>query len=148
MSSERVLVAEDDTSILRLVTMVLKRAGHQVDTTNNGSDALRKIELTPYDAVVLDLMMPGGSGFDVLARLQVTDPQHKFVIIMSAASGDVVTKAAACSNVFAVLRKPFELDELIVAVRACIAGFRLSRAPARDQGNDLPKRAIAARSFR
>jgi len=128
MSSERVLVAEDDASILRLVTAVLARAGYEVDTATNGFDALHKIELTPYGAVVLDLMMPGSSGFDVLARLQVTEPQHKFVIIMSAASGDVITRAVACSNVFAVLRKPFELNDLIADVRKCIAAPHLQAA--------------------
>ena len=113
---------------MRLVTAVLTRAGYQVDTAINGFEALQQIELTPYDAVVLDLMMPGASGFDVLARLQVTQPLHKFVIIMSAASGDVVTKAAGCSNVFAALRKPFEIDELTAAVRACIAAPHLRAA--------------------
>lgn len=120
MSSERVLVAEDDPSILRLVATVLKRAGYQVDMAANGYDALEKIERTPYHAVVLDLMMPGSSGFDVLARLQVTEPQHRFVILMSAASPDLVAKAIN-SNVFAALRKPFEIDELTAAVRACVA---------------------------
>jgi DNA-binding response OmpR family regulator len=120
VSSDRVLIAEDDASILRLVTAVLTRAGYQVDTATNGSDALEKIERTPYNAVVLDLMMPGSSGFDVLARLQGTDPQHKFVIIMSAASSDVVVNAVT-PNVFAALRKPFDLGELIAAVHACIA---------------------------
>ena len=120
MSNERILVTEDDASILRLVTAILRRAGYEVDTVTNGRDALERIERTPYDVLVLDLMMPGSSGFDVLARLQVTDPHHKFVIIMSAASIDIVAKAVN-SNVFAVLRKPFEIDELTAAVRGCIA---------------------------
>lgn len=120
VARKRILAAEDDASILRLVTAVLRRAGYEVDTAANGRDALERIERTQYDAVVLDLMMPGSSGFDVLARLQITDPQHKFVIIMSAASPDVVA-GAACPNVFAALHKPFEIDELTAAVRACIA---------------------------
>ena len=126
--SERILVVEDDASILRLVNAVLTRAGYEVDTATNGREALEKIERTPYAAVVLDLMMPGSSGFDVLARLRIIDPQHKFVIITSAASAEVMAKAAVSPNVFAALRKPFEIDELTAAVRACITGDEQSRA--------------------
>ncbi len=64
--------------------------------------------------------MPGASGFDVLARLQAIDPGHKFVILMSAASPDVVARAT-CSNVFAALHKPFGINELTAAVGACVA---------------------------
>jgi len=127
VSKKRVLVAEDDASILRLVTTVLNRAGYEVDTATNGCQALEKIERTPYDAVVLDLMMPGTSGFDVLTRLQVIDPLHKFVIVMSAASRDLVAKALSL-NVFAALHKPFDIDELTAAVRRCVAAPPQSRA--------------------
>jgi DNA-binding response OmpR family regulator len=121
MCKKRILVAEDDPSILRLVTAVLTRADYEVDTATNGYVALDKIALTPYDAVVLDLMMPALSGFDVLARLQAGELQHKFVILMSAASPDVVANAAASRNVFAALHKPFEINDLTAAVRECIA---------------------------
>ncbi|MEK6373019.1 MAG: response regulator [Acidobacteriota bacterium] len=119
MARNRILVAEDDASILRLLTAILRRAGYEVDTATNGRDAIERIERTPYDAIVLDLMMPGSSGFDVLAHLKFSDPQHKFVIIMSAASPHIVANAVS-ANVFAALHKPFEIDDLTAAVKACI----------------------------
>lgn len=119
-AQKRILVTDDDPAILRLVTAVLRRANYEVDTAAGGRDALEKIDLTQYDVVVLDLMMPEVSGFDVLARLQVRGPQRKFVIIMSAASHDVVANAVS-KNVFAALRKPFEIDKMLATVRACIA---------------------------
>jgi len=120
MAPKRILVADDDPSILRLVTEILKRANYEVDTAANGREALAKIERTRYDVVMLDLMMPGVSGFDVLARLPVRRPQPRFVVIMSAAPADVIANAVSL-NVFAALRKPFELGEIITTVRACIA---------------------------
>ena len=116
----RILVADDDPSILRLVTAILRRSHYDVDTAVNGREALEKIERARYDVVMLDLMMPELSGIAALARLQVRDPRPKFVIIMSAASSTVLA-AAAGPNVFAALRKPFEIDELLATVRECIA---------------------------
>jgi DNA-binding response OmpR family regulator len=124
VAPKRILVTDDDPSIRRLVSAILKRAGYQVDMASGGRDALEKIALTPYDAVMLDLMMPEVSGFSVLARLPVRSEQPRFVIVMSAASPDVVGSAFAFPNVFATLRKPFEMDELIATVRACIEAPR------------------------
>lgn len=120
MAPKRILVADDDPSILRLVAEILKRANYEVDTAASGREALAKIEKTRYDVVMLDLMMPGVSGFDVLARLPVRRPQPRFVVIMSAAPPDIIANAVSL-NVFAALRKPFALGEIITTVRACIA---------------------------
>ncbi len=123
-AKKRILVTDDDPSILRLVRAILKRADYEVDTAVNGREALEKIELTHYDVVVLDLTMPEVSGAEVLARLQVRDPKPKFVVIMSAETPDVIAKNAESMNVFAALRKPFEIGDMIATVRACIAGRR------------------------
>ena len=120
VAPKRILVADDDPSILRLVEAILTRANYVVDTATDGRDALAKIERTRYDVVMLDLMMPEVSGFDVLARLPVRRPQPRFVVIMSAATPDVIANAVSL-NVFAALRKPFDLDEMITTVRACLA---------------------------
>ncbi len=117
---KRILVTDDDPAIVRLVAAILKRAKYEVDTATGGREALAKIDLTHYDVVVLDLMMPEVSGFDVLAHLQVRGSLPGFVVVMSAASREVVMSAVS-RHVFAALRKPFEIDEMIAAVSACIA---------------------------
>lgn len=124
---KRILVTDDDACILRLVATILRRAGYDVDTAVNGHQALEKINETDYDVVVLDLMMPELSGFEVLARLQTREGAPRYVVVMSAASQDIVTNAIN-RNVFAALRKPFELDELIAAVGGCIAQADASAA--------------------
>jgi DNA-binding response OmpR family regulator len=117
---KRILVTDDDPAIRTLVATILRRADYDVDTATSGRDALEKIGLANYDVVMLDLMMPELSGFDVLAHLRSRDPQRKFVVVMSAASGDMVASSVG-GNVFAALRKPFAIDEMIATVRACIA---------------------------
>lgn len=115
----RVLVTDDDPSIRLLVATILRRAQYDVDTASNGAEALRKSEGTFYDVIVLDLMMPLLSGFDVLGRLQHREGKPKFVVVMSAASQMVLSSATA-PNVFATMRKPFEIDAIIDAVAACV----------------------------
>lgn len=123
----RVLVADDDTSIRVLVTAVLKRARYDVDTATNGRDVLEKVRAAPYDVVVLDMMMPEVSGFDVLKRLPPREPcRGKFVVIMSAISAEALAKIPR-GNVFAALRKPFEIADLVSAVDACIASACAAR---------------------
>jgi CheY-like chemotaxis protein len=116
----RVLVTDDDPSILLLVSTILRRADYTVDTANNGKEALRLSELTQYDVIVLDLMMPQLSGFEVLRLLQHRDVRPRFVVVMSAASEPVLLKAGG-SNVFATLRKPFDIGAITDAVGACAA---------------------------
>lgn len=119
MPSKRILVVDDDAAILRLVTTVLRREHYDVDSANGGRKALSKIELTQYDVVVLDLMMPDVSGLDVLKGLAVRHPQIQCVVIMSAASHFDLANSVT-PNVFAALRKPFDIEALITAVRGCI----------------------------
>jgi len=120
MPRKRVLVTDDDPSILRLVSIVMARAGYEVDTATGGEDALQKAALEQYDVIVLDLMMPNGSGFDVLARLPIRHSRPRYVIVTSAASPDMLRKAVG-QNVFAALRKPFDIAEIVETVRACMS---------------------------
>jgi len=90
-----------------------------VDTAGGGGEALSKIELTLYDVIVLDLMMPEVSGVDVLRSLHARRPQVKCVVIMSAASS-LEMGSSIHPSVFAALRKPFDNVDLINAVRGCI----------------------------
>jgi DNA-binding NtrC family response regulator len=140
MPPKRILVVEDDVSILRLVATVLRRENYDVDTASGGKDAISKIEqLTRYNVVVLDLMMAAVSGLDVLKKVAVRYPQIKCVVIMSAASSRVVTNSIT-PNVFAVLPKPFEIGELIKVVAGCIEAARQPAEPP-DNLEPVPKAA-------
>ena len=120
MPPKRVLVVDDDRSILRLVATVLKRELYEVDTASGGREALARIEETLYDAIVLDLMMPDINGLDVLKVLQSREPRVKCVVILSAASPlDIADSTNPC--VYIALRKPFDNANLIRAVRECLA---------------------------
>lgn len=131
MLRPRVLVTDDDPSILLLVSTILRRADYTVDTATNGKEALRKSELTQYDVIVLDLMMPELSGFEVLERLQQRAVRPRFVVVMSAAS-ETSLLAARGSNVFAALRKPFDISAITDAVGACVGQIQQGSSPRRE----------------
>jgi CheY-like chemotaxis protein len=118
VTPKRILVVDDDGSILRLVATILRRELYHVDTAGGGREAIAKIELTSYDVIVLDLMMPDVSGLDVLRSLEVRTPRIKCVVLLSAASSFDVARSKN-PNVFAALRKPFDNSALIAMVRGC-----------------------------
>jgi CheY-like chemotaxis protein len=120
MSAKRILVTDDDPTILRLLSVILRRANYHVDTAANGREALAKSEQTQYDAVVLDLMMPVMDGVEVLSRLSARPRKPKFVVLMSAAPADAILKAIT-PHVFATLQKPCGINDIVATVGACIA---------------------------
>ena len=97
---------------------VLAREGYQVDEAYGGREALEKIAWDGYDAIVLDLMMPEISGFDVLSAISQVRPNSKCVVVISAAASQRIGEAES-PLVRARLRKPFEISDLVAAVRGC-----------------------------
>ncbi|GAC1429842.1 MAG: hypothetical protein NVSMB68_02140 [Thermoanaerobaculia bacterium] len=140
MPPQRILVVDDDPSILRLVATILRREQYDVDTANGGREALSKIELSVYDAIVLDLMMPDVSGLDVLEALYARAPRVRCVIILSAGSS-VEINDSINPIVFGALRKPFNNAELISTVTRCIESHGGPLRPA--VGVVLPVKRVA-----
>ncbi len=118
MASLSVLVVDDDASIRGLVRIVLRRERFEVDEASNGNEALARLRIKKYDAVVLDLMMGPGNGFEVLDALNDHRPGEKCVIVVTAATPAVIDDLRS-DNVFAKLRKPFDINELVGQVRRC-----------------------------
>jgi DNA-binding response OmpR family regulator len=114
-----ILVVEDDDHIRTLVARMLRRAGYQTDEACDGQQAIDKIRENGISAIILDLMMPRVSGFDVLAFLKNHDPHRKCVIVLSAALPETIDGLDP-NLVYARFRKPFDLDAVIDAVRRCV----------------------------
>jgi len=115
----RVLVVDDDTPVRELIRAILVRDGMTVEEARDGEEALRKIRAGEFQAIVLDLMMPKVSGYQVLEALTAERPSSRCVVIVSAAASSAIDKADP-TIVRAKLRKPFEIEELSAAVRACV----------------------------
>lgn len=117
MSAKAILVVDDDRAIRTLIRLILQRAGYDADEADSGNQAIARIREKRYDAVVLDLMMPDGSGEDVLDVLK-EHPLVKCVVLISATSAAKLAKIDDL-NVVAKLRKPFDINDLVEAVGRC-----------------------------
>lgn len=120
-----VLVVEDDPAIRRLVTMVLKRCGYRVDAAADGLEAVLKLGIAEFDVIILDLMMPHIDGFTFLNTFAENDPERLRKVIVTSAASPAVIRDRLDREPFAVLPKPFDIDDLVSKVRSCIAAQAL-----------------------
>lgn len=111
----RVLVLDDDLSMQKLVSLLLKRKGYRVDVVSTGREAIESIGRHEYTAILLDLMMPHEGGMTVLSHLRAKNPATLQHVILLTGMPDSVLKGIA-KDVFAVVRKPFEASELLATV--------------------------------
>jgi len=109
---KKILVVDDDVDIVRIVTKMLSREEHEVETASSGEEALEKISLRKPDIILLDIMMPRMNGLEALRKIKDIDPS--IYIIMITAFGDIDSYLDAMEwGAFEYINKPFETEELL-----------------------------------
>jgi DNA-binding response OmpR family regulator len=117
-SEKRILVVDDDDPIRTLLATVLKRRGLRVDTARNGKDAIEKLADSQYSLVLLDLMMPLMSGYQVLEYIADQSLSSKpFVLVLTAG---LEPRAFDTTLVIGTIHKPFDVGLLIDTVLGCL----------------------------
>lgn len=116
-----VLIVEDDPAIRRLVKMVLQREGYRVDVASDGVEAVLKLGVADYDAIILDLMMPNLDGFAFMSTLAANDPDRLGKVIVTSAASPGVIRDRMQGQPFCVLAKPFDISVLAERVASCVA---------------------------
>ena len=114
----RILVVEDEPRLVRSLSKALREEGYAVDTAESGDDGLYKAESWDYDLVVLDIMLPGMDGWEVLERLRKQKKTPVLMLTARDAAPDRVRGLDAGADDYLV--KPFDLTELLARVRALI----------------------------
>ena len=123
MTGKRVLIAEDEGSIAESLRFLLVREGHTVSLARDGAEAVAMVRRARPDALVLDLMLPKRSGFDVLKDLRAEPDTRTLPVLMLTAKGQANDrKAAEDLGVDAFLTKPFANDEVIATVTRLLDG--------------------------
>jgi DNA-binding response OmpR family regulator len=121
----RILVAEDEPDIRDLVTFKLGQAGYTVQAVGSGTLALAAIEENPPDLAVLDFMMPGLSGIDVLRKIREDARLSGVrVILLTARARDADVDAGFVTGADDYIIKPFSPRELLHRVNAVLARSR------------------------
>ena len=117
-----VLVVDDDPGVQGLFQTLLGREGFAVDSAPNGRIAFDYLKRNSYSVILLDLMMPDVNGFELLERLERNSPHLlRRVIIMTGAAQRFVDSVSD-AGVWGMIRKPFDIDELLHAARECASG--------------------------
>ncbi len=111
----KVLVVDDDAHIRRLIKLYLREAGFDATDTGSGEEALALAEATPFDVVLVDLILPHFGGFRLCQKLKsaATPPR---VVIMTGDDSQATRDAARDYGADAFLAKPFTREELLAAV--------------------------------
>ncbi len=119
--SHRILVVDDEPDITALVAYHLAKAGYRVSTAANGPDALKAAREEKPDIVILDVMLPGVSGYDVLAELRRREETREVGVILLTAKREEPDRIRGLSlGADDYLIKPFDLQELLARMRAVI----------------------------
>jgi two-component system OmpR family response regulator len=114
----RILVVEDEPELLRVIAQALREEGYAVDEAGDGDEGLFKAKSWSYDAIVLDLMLPGRDGWQILADLR---REYKTPVLIVTARDAIPDRIRGLdSGADDYLVKPFALNELLARLRALI----------------------------
>jgi len=119
--AKKILVADDEPNIVTALEFLLERAGYEVRTAANGDEALAAIAQDPPDLVLLDIMMPVKSGYEVCKRIR-DEPQwqHVKVVMLSAKGRDAEVTKGLAMGADLYVTKPFSTRELLAQIKALL----------------------------
>lgn len=116
---ERILIIEDEEKIARVLQLELEFEGYETGTAYTGPEGLIKYREQAWDLILLDLMLPGLNGLDVLRRIRATETSTP--VILLTAKNDVEDKVAGLDlGANDYVTKPFEIDELLARIRSAL----------------------------
>jgi len=141
--SGRVLVVDDEPQILRALETTLRVEGYEVETAATAEDALARAAMRPPEAIILDLVLPDGSGTDVCRELRTWTQVP--IVILSAVGDEREKVAALDAGADDYVTKPFSADELLARLRAVLRRAGPTGSPVMEVGElriDLEKRAV------
>ncbi len=126
-----ILIVEDESNILEALTFILSRAGWDVRGHGKGDSALGEVARLGPDLLVLDVMLPGMSGFDILRSLRAAPETKDLPVVMLTAKGQSQDRdQARALGADAFLTKPFSNDELLQVITELTPSIAARRAVA------------------
>lgn len=116
--SERILIVEDEDKIARFIELELRHEGYEVTKRSDGRDGLEEALSGDYDLMLLDIMLPGLNGFEVLRRLR---NRSSLPVILLTARDEVMDKVAGLDGgADDYITKPFAIEELLARIRLAL----------------------------
>ncbi|MDG1130297.1 two-component system response regulator [Rhodobacteraceae bacterium EhC02] len=120
--SKRVLIIEDEPNIIEAISFILSRDGWHVDSHSNGHDAVSVVRARAPDLVILDVMLPGRSGYEILTDLRAQPETRDLPVLMLTARGQARDRELAeRAGASRFMTKPFSNADVIEALNALVA---------------------------
>jgi len=119
--TKKILIADDEPSIVAAVEFLLQRGGYEVHVARNGEEALELVESNNPDLVLLDVMMPLKSGYEVCTRIRERDDwRHIKVIMLSAKGRDAEVTRGLSLGADVYITKPFSTRDLMAKIKSLL----------------------------
>jgi DNA-binding response OmpR family regulator len=120
--SKSVLIADDEPNIVISLEFLLEQAGYRIRVAHDGQEALEAIQRQPPDLVLLDVMMPQLSGYDLCQKIRENPAwQHMRIVMLTAKGREVEVSKGLALGADAYITKPFSTQELLAQVRDLLA---------------------------
>ena len=113
----KILVAEDEPLMLKTIVFRLQKDGYDIISTDNGRDALEKIDATDPDLIITDIMMPYSSGLEIVGHVKKNTHKKVPIIVLSAMGQEKVVLEAFSLGADDFITKPFSPNELSMRVK-------------------------------
>jgi DNA-binding response OmpR family regulator len=119
--SKKILIADDEPNIVAALEFLLQQSGYEVHIAKNGEEALELVEACVPDLVLLDVMMPKKSGYEVCTRIRErADWRHIKVVMLSAKGRDAEVNKGLSMGADLYVTKPFSTRELMAKINALL----------------------------
>lgn len=123
MNKARILIVEDEPNIVESLSFILRRAGFDVDTVTDGAEALDRVRRQSFSALILDIMLPGMNGFDVLRAIRAEPALAALPVVVLTAKGQANDRRMAeAIGASAFITKPFSNSEVVERVSSLAGG--------------------------
>jgi DNA-binding response OmpR family regulator len=120
--SKKILIADDEPNIVAAIEFLLQQNGYEVHVAHNGEEALSLVESCVPDLVLLDVMMPLRSGYEVCTRIRErAEWRHIKVIMLSAKGREAEVNKGLAMGADLYVTKPFSTRELMAKIKALLA---------------------------
>lgn len=117
MAKARILIVEDEPNIVESLSFILRRAGFEIDTATDGAQALDRVRRQPFEVLVLDIMLPGMNGLDVLKAIRSDQALSSLPVIVLTAKGQTNDRRMAETiGASAFITKPFSNADVVECV--------------------------------
>ncbi|MFC8685633.1 response regulator transcription factor [Brevibacillus porteri] len=124
--SERILIVEDEEKIARVIQLELEYEGYESEIAKTGLEALEQYNQGGWNLILLDVLLPGLSGIEVLRRIRVKDSTTP-VILLTARNAVVDKVNGLDQGANDYITKPFEIEELLARIRSCLRLSQMTR---------------------